>query len=181
VAPVLKGYAAAHPSVELTLVCAPSPDLLAALGDGTVDLALVEEPVGPTAGECLRVERLVWVGARAGHAHLRTPLPVSMVAESCAFRPAVLSALEEDGRAWRTVFESGNIEATQATVRADLAVTAWLACTVSADLDVLSRADGLPELPPFSISLYLSKGGVSAAATAMAALIRGAFAHQQAA
>jgi DNA-binding transcriptional LysR family regulator len=181
VAPVLKAYAQAHPNVELTLVCAPSPDLLAALGDGTVDLALVEEHVGPTAGECLRVERLVWVGARAGHAHMRTPLPVSMVAESCAFRPAVLSALEEDGRAWRTVFESGNIEATQATVRADLAVTAWLACTVPADLNVLSRADGLPELPPFSISLYLSKGAVSAAATAMAALIRGAFARQQAA
>jgi DNA-binding transcriptional LysR family regulator len=104
-----------------------------------------------------------------------------MVAESCAFRPAVLSALEDDGRAWRTVFESGNIEATQATVRADLAVTAWLTCTVPADLNVLSRADGLPELPPFSISLHVSKGAASASASAMAALIRGAFARRQAA
>jgi DNA-binding transcriptional LysR family regulator len=180
-APVLKGYAEVHPDVELTLVCASSPELLAALRDGTIDLAVVEERVGPTAGECLRVERLVWVGARAGNAHLRTPLPVSMVAESCAFRPVVLSALEEDGRAWRTVFESGNIEATKATVHTDLAVTAWLACTVPSDLTVLSAADGLPELPPFSISLYLAKGDAPAATTAMAALIRSAFVRQQAA
>ena len=182
VAPVLKTYAEAYPYVELSLVCASSPELLSALDGGTIDLAIIEEPVGKAAmGERLAIERLVWVGARAGNAHLRTPLSVSMVAESCAFRPAVLSALEEDGRAWRTLFESGNIEATKATVQADLAITAWLACTVPADLKVLGPADGLPDLPPFSISLYLSKGSASEATAAMATLFRSAFARTLAA
>ncbi|TGS86036.1 LysR family transcriptional regulator, partial [Mesorhizobium sp. M2D.F.Ca.ET.178.01.1.1] len=109
-----------------------SPDLAAALAAGTIDLAVIEERAGPTAGECLFVDRLVWVGARAGSARLKRPLPVSMVADTCAFRPAVLAALGEDGLDWRTVFENGNIDATTATVRSDLAVTTWLASTVPA-------------------------------------------------
>lgn len=182
VAPVLKAYAEAYPHVELSLVCASSPELLAGLNEGTIDVALIEEPVDAgTVGERLRIERLVWVGARAGSAHLRAPLSVSMVAESCAFRPAVLAALEGDGRAWRTLFESGNIEATRATVQADLAITAWLACTVPADLKVLGPADGLPDLPPFSINLHLSKGGSSEAAGAMADLLRRMLVHTLAA
>lgn len=182
VAPVLKAYAEAYPEVEMSLTCASSPELMARLEDGTIDIALVEEPADAvTKGERLAVERLVWVGARAGGAHARTPLTVSMVAESCAFRPAVLSALEGDGRAWRTLFESGNIEATRATVQADLAVTAWLACTVSSDLRVLGPADGLPDLPPFAISLHLPKGSLSEATAAMAAHLRSAFAHSLAA
>jgi hypothetical protein len=42
----------------------------------------------------------------------------------------VLTALDEPVLAWRSVFEKGSIEATTATVRADLAITAWLASTV---------------------------------------------------
>ena len=156
-APILKTYADACPQVEVSLICASSPDLAAALARGDVDLALIEEPLGPSDGECLCVERLVWVGARGGRAHLKQPLPVSMVADTCAFRPAVLDALQGDGRTWRTVFESGSIEATTATVRADLAVTAWLAFTVPGDLEVLSAEAGLPGLPPFAINLHLPR------------------------
>ncbi|TIN32922.1 MAG: LysR family transcriptional regulator, partial [Mesorhizobium sp.] len=90
--PVLKTYAEAYPQVEISLVCASSPELAAALAAGTIDLAVIEERAGPTAGECLLVDRLVWVGARGGSARLKRPLPVSMVADSCAFRPAVLAA-----------------------------------------------------------------------------------------
>ncbi|TIV77421.1 MAG: LysR family transcriptional regulator, partial [Mesorhizobium sp.] len=122
-APVLKAYAEAYPQVEISLVCASSPELAAALAAGTIDLAVIEERVGPSAGECLLVDRLVWVGARGGSARLKRPLPVSIVADTCAFRPAVLAALAEHGLDWRTVFENGNIDATTATVRSDLAVT----------------------------------------------------------
>lgn len=182
VTPVLKAYAEAYPHVVLSLVCASSPELLAGLESGTIDVALIEEPAGGvTKGERLRVERLVWVGARGGSAHLRTPLSVSMVAESCAFRPAVLGALEDDGRAWRSIFESGNIEATRATVGADLAITAWLVCTVPADLQILGPAHGLPDLPPFSINLHLAKANNSEATEVMADLIRGLLGHTLAA
>lgn len=172
-APVLKRFAEARPLVEISLVCAASPALLAALGRGELDIALVEEPLGAHGGECLGIERLVWVGARAGNAYRKRPLPLSLVAEGCAFRPAVTAALAAQGRDWRSVFENGNLDATTATVRADLAVTAWLACTVPAELDILGPEDGLPELPPFAITLHLPRSQPLEAALELARHLRG--------
>jgi DNA-binding transcriptional LysR family regulator len=171
-APVLKAYAHAFPRVELSLVCAPSPELVEALAMGRVDLAVIEEPAGPSAGECLSIERLVWVGAKAGTAHLKRPLPVSLVADTCAFRPTVLAALTGHGTGWRTVFENGSIEAALATVRADLAVSAWLASTIPPDLDILPSSFGLPELPAFAINLHLLRHHAGAAVTELAQHIR---------
>jgi DNA-binding transcriptional LysR family regulator len=155
IAPILRSYGDQHPLIEIVLVCAASPDLLKALAHGEIDLAVVEEPLGPSAGECLSIERLVWVGAKDGRAYLRQPLPVSIVADTCAFRPALLDALAQHGRDWRVAFENGNLEATTATVRADLTVSAWLAGTVPSDLQILAPVDGLPELPLFAINLHL--------------------------
>lgn len=177
-APVLKAYANAYPQVEISLVCASSPELASALAAGTIDLAVIEERVGPSAGECLAIDRLVWVGAKGGVARLKRPLPVSMVADTCAFRPAVLSALNEHGLEWRTVFENGNIDATTATVRSDLAVTTWLASTVPVDLDILPLEAGLPPLPNFSINLHLPGQGAGSAAREFARYIRDGLARR---
>ena len=181
-APVLKAYAEAFPRVEVSLVCGSSPELVETLATGRVDLAVVEEPVGPSAGECLGIERLVWAGARAGRAHLKRPLPISMVADTCAFRPAALAALRGHGMTWRAVFENGGIEATAATVRADLAITAWLASTVPPELDILPAGSGLPELPSFAINLHLPRHGAGTAAMGFAHYIRdGLVGHRHAA
>ena len=181
-APVLKAYADAFPRVELSLVCAPSPELVEALAMGRVDLAVVEEPTGPSAGECLSIERLVWVGGKAGTAYLKRPLPVSMMADTCAFRPAVLAALAGHGTGWRTVFESGSMEAALATVRADLAVSAWLASTLPPDLDILPSSFGLPELPAFALKLHLPRHHAGGATTELAQRIRnGLVRHRHAA
>ncbi len=171
-APVLKAYAEAFPRVELSLMCAPSPELVEALAMGQVDLAVVEEPAGPSAGECLGIERLVWVGAKAGAAHLKRPLPVSMVADTCAFRPAVLAALSGHGVKWRTFFENGSMEAALATVRADLAVSTWLSSAVPRDLVILPSSLGLPELPAFAVNLHLPRHTAKAAVTNLARHIR---------
>jgi DNA-binding transcriptional LysR family regulator len=183
-APVFRAYTEAWPQIDISLVCGSSPELADALAAGDIDLAVIEEPVGATVGatvgapvgattgECLRVEPLVWVGARGGRARLKRPLPVSMVTDTCAFRPVVLAALRDQGFEWRTVFENGNIEATTATVRTDLAVTAWLASTVPADLDILGADAGLPALPNFSINLHLPRHGGDAAALEFARYLR---------
>ena len=178
-APVFKAYTEAWPQVEISLVCGSSPELVDALADGAVDLAIVEAPVGVASGECLRVEPLVWVGARGGVARTKRPLPVSMVANTCAFRPVVLDALRDQGVEWRTVFENGNIEATTATVRTDLAITAWLASTVPADLEVLGADAALPPLPNFAINLHLPAHGGDAATLEFARFLRAELMRQR--
>lgn len=175
-APILKSYAEAYPLVEIALTCGASPELLTGAMEGVIDLALVEQPLASSGGERLTVDRLVWVGAKGGAAHLKTPLPLSMVAETCAFRPAVFQALSERNLAWRTLFEAGSLEATAAMVRSDLAVTAWLASTVPADLDILSADADLPELPSFAINLHMPNGHASPATNELARRIRGSLA-----
>ncbi|WP_322042169.1 LysR substrate-binding domain-containing protein [Paraburkholderia sp. J67] len=153
-APAMKAFAQTHPQVEISLVCAASPELREAVDSGRLDVSLVEYVASEAQGEVVRIEPLVWVKGRGSDAWQKRPLPLSMVDERCAFRPVVLGALADVDIPWRTVFESGNIEATAATVRAGLAVTTWLVSTVPADLEVLSsQAAGLPALPPFAICL----------------------------
>ncbi|MBB5502969.1 LysR substrate-binding domain-containing protein [Paraburkholderia sp. MM5384-R2] len=155
-APAMKAFAEAHPHVEISLVCAASPELSEAVNSGRVDVSLVEYVASEAEGEVVCIEPLVWVKGRGSDAWQKRPLPLSMVDGRCAFRPVVLGALADEGIAWRTVFESGNIEATAATVRAGLAITAWLASTVPADLETLTfRVSGLPALPAFAICLRL--------------------------
>lgn len=185
-APVLKAFAEAYPQVEISLTCNTSPKLREALASGTVDLAIIEEPIGPglnpsaQSGECLGIERLVWVGAKGGVAHRKRPLPLSMVSDTCAFRPLVLRALQRAEIEWRTVFENG-IEATRAIVRTDLAVTAWLTSTVPADLIPLGPESDLPDLPNFSINLHLPRSGAGKAVLEFARYLREGFALQRSA
>ena len=172
ISPILKNYNAAFPQVELSLICAASPDLKAALDAGEIDLALIEEPVNEGAGECLRIERLGWVGAKGGMARRKRPLPVSMVSQRCAFRSAVFDALARYDVPWRTVFESGNIEATAVTVRADMAITTWLAVTVPDDLEIIANDPDLPALPAFAINMYGAENAAKPALSALAEHMR---------
>jgi DNA-binding transcriptional LysR family regulator len=181
--PVLKNFAQAHPQVEITLVCRTSPELVAASEAGEVDLAVVEELSCGPGGENLATERLMWVGARGGDAHAKRPLPVSFGSDTCAFRPVILSALRGADIPWRAVSEIGNMDAMNATVHTDLAVTALLASTIPSGLEVLGAGAGLPVLPMFLINLYLPRAGGSGACEVLARDLRQAFIrrHQQAA
>src|ERR1700760_2773487 len=64
--PIFKAFAEACPYVEISLMCGTSPELSKALTSGLLDLAVIEAATDKAKGECLRVERLVWVGARGG-------------------------------------------------------------------------------------------------------------------
>jgi DNA-binding transcriptional LysR family regulator len=154
--PVMKAFAEVYPQVEIVLHCAASPALHEAVKSGLVDLAIVEYLEDEAQGDLIRVEPLVWVKSPDSDLLTKRPLPLSMVDEKCAFRSSVLGALDAAGIAWRTVFESGSIEATAATVRANLAITTWLASTVPPDLEIVPPGvSGLPRLPSFSICLLM--------------------------
>lgn len=154
--PAMKAFTEAHPQVDISLVCATSSELQEAIDGGRLDVSLVECVASEADGEVLRIESLVWVKGRDSNAWQKRPLPLSMVDERCVFRPIVLEALTNAGIAWRSVFENGNIEATAATVRAGLALTAWLRSTLPADVEPLTpKASGLPALPQFAICLRL--------------------------
>jgi DNA-binding transcriptional LysR family regulator len=165
--PILRRFKLAFPTVRVTLVCKDSLVLLSELRSGHIDVALTTERSCGKGGETLRSDRLVWVGARGGDAHTRDPLPVSIGADTCVFRPVAITALRKARRPWQAICEVSNMEPVRATLEADLAVAPLLSHSVPGSLEVLSPGSGLPKLPMFRINLY-EAGRTNPAARAFA-------------
>jgi DNA-binding transcriptional LysR family regulator len=151
---ILRRFAQAFPSIRVTLICKDTVVLLQELNTGAIDLALTTQRDCGKHGATLRSDRLVWIGARAGNAHTRDPLPVSLGAETCVFRPAAIAALKKARRNWQAVCEVSNMEPVRATLEADLAVAPLLAHSIPESLEIIDADRRLPRLPMFQINLY---------------------------
>ena len=171
---VLRRFAKAQPRVRVSLVCEDSKIVREALKSGGVDLALTTETECGRHGETLRTDRLVWVGVAGGDAHLRDPLPVSLGAPSCVFRPVAIEALGKVRRDWRAVCEVSRMEPVHAVLEAGLAVAPLLRSSVPERFEILGRDARLPALPEFRINLY-APPGLSPAARDLADHVRAAF------
>jgi len=172
---VLRRFDKRFPNVRVSLMTSTSRLLLDALSRGELDLTLTTEAARPARAESLLVDQLVWVGAAAGNVYLRDPLPVSLGAETCAFRPYALAALAKWHRQWRPVSESNSLEPMIATLEADLAVAPMLSCAAPKSLAILSDAAGLPRLPTCHVNLYLPRNTQNDMATELAAVLREEF------
>lgn len=173
--PTLDQFSAAFPEIDVELHCEASPVLKEMVKAGELDLVMIEEPAHLADGDILLVDPLVWIGKRGGRAHTKQPLPISLVAETCSFRPSIREALERETLSWRTVFENGDLNATMATVRSDMSVTAGLRSLVPSELVVLPTSEELPELPNFAICLYPHESEIHATARELSTMIRRAF------
>jgi DNA-binding transcriptional LysR family regulator len=151
---ILRQFGRAFPSIRVTLICKDTVVLLQELKTGAIDLALTTELGCGKGGETLRSDRLVWIGACAGAAHTRDPLPVSIGAESCVFRPIAIAALRKARRSWQAVCEVSNMEPVRATLEADLAVAPLLGHSIPESLEIIAADRRLPRLPMFQINLY---------------------------
>jgi len=169
--PVLRRFDQAWPRVRVTIVCDTSGRLLERLDRREVDVAMVVQPNCAAHGETLRVDPLVWVGARNGGAYERDPLPLSTGDDTCPHRPVALEALAKAGRNWRFVCEVASFEAMCAPVEADVAVSPLLTSTVPGNLEIIEEG-GLPRLSDFLINLYLPRAGASDVAVELAQHIR---------
>jgi DNA-binding transcriptional LysR family regulator len=145
--------------------------LLDQLKSGKLDLALTTEIGCRKGGETLRSDRLVWAGARDGDAHSRDPLPVSLGADTCVFRPVAIAALKRARRNWQAICEVSNMEPVRATIEADLAVAPLLSHSVPESLDIIETDRRLPQLPMFRVNLYQA-ARLSPAAREFAAHVR---------
>jgi len=182
VPPILRRFAKAQPKVRVSLVCEDSKVVREQLRSGKVDLALTTETECGRHGETLRTDRLVWVGVPGGDAHLRDPLPVSLGAPTCVFRPVAIEALGRARRDWRAVCEVSRLEPVHAAIEAGLAVAPLLRSSVPERFDIFAgaaaRAARLPSLPEFRINLY-APPGLSPAARDLADHVRASFAGRE--
>lgn len=144
-----------YPQIRVKLVSSLTRFLKERFAEGTVDIAITtESSVDRGAEELVRTD-LHWWGARAGHAHRQSPLPVA-ICSNCAMKPEVTRVLGKAGTSWEFVSDTDTDAAVHAMVSADLAVTPAIALQSIPECQKL-RAGLLPELPRFRINLYVEK------------------------
>lgn len=173
---VLRSFSKAWPRVDVSLTCSNTPVLRRILDRGEIDLTLTTEASPSSESETLLADRLVWVGAPGGDAHRRSPLPVSLGDENCAFRAAAVTALGGTGQDWRFTCAVSNMSALCASLEADLAVAPLLSQTVPDGLEILGTESGLPALPTYYVNLYLAPTKPSAITLELARQITKSFA-----
>ena len=157
----LRRFAETHPGVTVDVVVDSSRRMIDMVAEGRLDLTLTTcDAAGDGVAEVVCREQLVWAMAAGGVAVERTPLPLSVWDETCAWRRAGCDALQAQGRDWRIVFKSAHTPGQKAALRADLAVAPLPASALGQGLVEVPERYGLPRLPEFGIGLVVGENAL---------------------
>jgi DNA-binding transcriptional LysR family regulator len=157
VPPLLAGFAAAHPRIQVEMVTGLTTPMLPRLGE-RFDLVLAMHAAGDGGGAFLRREQAVWAAGRDTTADQRAPLPLALYPQGCLFRAWAMASLDAAGLPWRLAFVSHSLAAVTAIAAQGLAVTAVKVGLLPPELRRLSDRDGLPPLPEADIRLHRAPG-----------------------
>lgn len=161
-------FAGLHPGTQIEIICARSPELLALLDNGELDLVLVTDQ-GRKDGRVLsRESPLVWAAGPRFDVAREGRLQVAFMPPGCEFRLAGLTALERVGREWRLSMTSPSPTGIRAALHAGIAVTVMPASCVDPSLCVLGESNGLPPLGGVTV---VAHRGVMAEGAALDVLV----------
>lgn len=174
---VLQRFAAGYPRMRVTLLSSFTTVLLSQFGRGECDIILTTEDGVEPGGETLVELPLVWIGAPGGQAWKQRPLRLAFE-HNCIFRTGVQAALDARSIPWTMAVESDSSRTIEASVSADLAVHTVLAGSEPPHVEQIAHGGALPDLARKKINLYVADPAHSMAVTALADLIRRAYAGQ---
>jgi DNA-binding transcriptional LysR family regulator len=167
---LLKGFCAAHPDVELRMICAPTTGLRPLLQRRQIDIALVSLPDAGHA-DVIRRERFVWVADTPMPSVLSAPVvPLALSAPSTLDHRAACDAMDAANRRYRVAFASDSLAGLIAIARSGHAISVLTRTAVPPDLHIVST--GLPPLPTIGIALETSTTRPSVAVKALEDHIR---------
>jgi DNA-binding transcriptional LysR family regulator len=165
VPPLLAGFAAAHPRIQVEMVTGLTTPMLPRLGE-RFDLVLAMHAAGDGGGTFLRREQAVWAAGRDVAAEAAGdgsgPLALALYPQGCLFRAWAMAALDAAARPWRLAFVSHSLAAVTAIAAQGLAVTVVKAGLLPPELRRLGDRDGLPPLPEADIRLHRAPGLIPA-------------------
>lgn len=169
---ILATFSQSNPRAEVTVVCEPTPMLVAQVGDGELDLAIITHVDGRGQSEVLRSEQLLWVTSARHCVQDEAVLPLALGRSTCNWRSSALAALEESGRRFRVAYVSWNSTAVGAAVLAGLAVSVLPESAIKPGMRILGARDGFPPLPSCRIGLVQGVREPNELADALADQIR---------
>ncbi|WP_310621161.1 LysR substrate-binding domain-containing protein [Flexibacterium corallicola] len=148
-------FSRSYPHAEVSVICAPTPNLRQALQEDKLDLAIVTHVPHqmPLGQEIIRREPLLWVASCKHSIEEEEVLPLALGRASCDWRAVALSELEGQGRDYKVSYTSWNSTAVGAAVLAGLAVSVLPESAVRSGMRILTETEGFPRLPHCEIAL----------------------------
>ncbi|MBY6162176.1 LysR family transcriptional regulator [Mameliella alba] len=153
---VLSRMGRTHPRVKVQLFSSFTRVLKAQFARGEMDAILTTETGVDPGGETLLDVPVRWVGAPEGQVWRERPVRMAM-ARTCIFRDECMRRLDEAGIPWELAVDSDSETTIDASVSADLAITARLEGHLAPYLAYVEDA-GLPDLGKMKINLYVGSG-----------------------
>jgi DNA-binding transcriptional LysR family regulator len=150
---ILKRLAECFPRVKINLVSSFTVLLKDAFARGALDLILTTEDQPGTGGQQLAMRDLAWVGAEGGSCWQRQPLRLGFK-ETCIFRPKAQARLDAAGIRWEMAYEGESEQVIEATVAADLAISARLTGDMPMGTSLIPHRGALPDLGRVAVCLY---------------------------
>ena len=146
------------PETELSLWTEATPQLIAGLRQGGLDLALLagNAPDMPHA-QPLFSRRPVWIGPEAVSLHELETLPVIVWWEGSDYARSVLGALERSGRRYRVAMSTKSFGGMMSAARAGIGLAAGLAENAEQGLKALGKEVGMPPIRTLTVSLARRK------------------------
>jgi len=153
---VLQRMGRRFPRVKVQLVSSFTRTLKAQFARGEVDVILTTEPGVDQGGETLLEVPLRWIGAPEGQAWRARPLRVAFC-RTCGFKEWALARLDAEDVPWDLAVDSDSDMTVDATVSADLAITARLQGHVPPIMQYIEEG-ALPDLGAQKINMYRGSG-----------------------
>jgi DNA-binding transcriptional LysR family regulator len=150
---ILRRMAQAYPMVQVNLVSSFTVLMKEAFTKGEFDVILTTEERPDPGAEVLSSRPLVWVGAPGGNAWQRRPLRLGFK-DNCIFRPTAQAALDRAGISWDMATGGESEQAVEATVAADLAISARMTGSIPDGTEVIAADNQLPSLGEMKLALY---------------------------
>jgi DNA-binding transcriptional LysR family regulator len=171
---ILKRLSALFPRVRVNLASSFTLTMKEAFARGALDVIVTTETRPDAGGEVLGWRDLVWIGAEGGSAWQQRPLRLGFK-DTCIFRPAAQAALTAAGLPWDLAYDGESEQAIEATVAADLAISARLEGQLPAGTARIDDRGALPPLGRMAICLYAAPTMTGPAAESLLADLRRAY------
>ena len=165
---VLARFARVHPRVHIEVRVGLSLDLVPAVENGSLDLAIAKREEGELRGRTIRREHLCWAASPALAIGPDQPVPLCLLPAPCIFRGRALAGLRAAGRAWRHAYTSQSQMGVIAAARAGLGVTALCRSMLPPEL---VRLEGFPALGEIELAVFDAGRGASEPAATLVRFI----------
>jgi DNA-binding transcriptional LysR family regulator len=150
---VIEGFRRSRASATLKVIEGRSAVLLSRLADDQIDLAIVFSAARPENAVWSADLPMVWIGRDDFGLRKNEPLQLAAFDPPCFFRAAAIASLEHAGIDWAIGYASNTLPDLWSAVKLGLGIAVRTPAAVPAGLTILDSKHGLPNLPPFQVSL----------------------------